>query len=153
MFNGKAHLRARTLPVHLAVLIAISLAVPSLARAAEPPVVIGEVGTRVSRAGVDLRRVVLYALQRELAQLALETRGKKYVLSASLVRLDGGKDAAPNRIECTISVVLREAKSGAIRAIVEGKGRAEGEPGSGIELAIVEAAVHAAMSGVPDAVR
>jgi hypothetical protein len=153
MSKEKARSRAQTKSVHLAAFLMASVAAPSLARAAEPPVAIGEIGTRVSRGDVDLRAVVRGALEREIKTIVLETRGKRYVLSASLVRLDAGKQPGAGRIEGMISVVLREAKSGAIRAIVEGKSRAEGQPGADLDLAVVEAAVRAAVAALPEAVR
>jgi hypothetical protein len=153
MTKRKARSRARTQSFHLAAVLMAGLAGPSVVRAAEPPVAIGEVGTRVSRGDVDLRAVVRSALEREMKTIVLETRGKRYVLSASLVRLDAGKQPGADRIEGTVSVVVREAKSGAIRAILEGKSRAEGQPGSSLDVAVVEAAVRAALAALPEAVR
>jgi hypothetical protein len=154
MSKGKARLRPRTQGVHLAAVLACGLTLPRLVRAAEPPVAIGEVATRVSRSGIDLPTVVRRALERELEIVVLKTHGKRYVISASLVRLEENPSPSGARIEGTVSVVLREAKGGAIRAIVEGRGRTEVEAASAaLELGVVEAAARAAVAALPDAVR
>ncbi len=113
-------------------------------------VVVGEVATRVTRPNVDLPKALRQALEREVASLALgnAARSKRYVLSASLVRLDGG--ASP--VRCMVSAVLRERKSGAIRAIIEGRAESP-EQGEAAELDALDAATRGAVASLPDALR
>jgi hypothetical protein len=115
-------------------------------------VVIGEVGTRVTRARLDLPKALRRALERELAALDSAAKGssKHFVLSASLVKLEGRK-TSPG-VECAVSAVLRERRSGAIRAIVTGRAEAEFE-GDQAELDALEAAVHGVVASVPAAMR
>jgi hypothetical protein len=121
---------------------------------ADPPVTVGEVGTRVTRADVDLASVVRKAFERELRALALTTHSERYVLSASLIRLDGRIAGGIARTECMISAVLREKKSGAIRAMIEGNARTDGGNSSTeATIGAVEAAVRGAARAVPQAVR
>src|SRR5262245_32107714 len=114
--------RARVLmgAVYLAVAM-VAHAAPALA--ADPPkVVVGEVGARVAGSS-ELPRALRRALERELSALSLgrAPRAKGFVLSASLVKLEHQADET---VSCTVSVVLREQKGGAIRAILEGRARA-----------------------------
>jgi hypothetical protein len=115
-------------------------------------VVIGEVGTRVTRARLDLPKALRRALERELATLDVRAAGssKRFVLSASLVKLEGRK-ASPG-VDCAVSAVLREQRSGAIRAIITGRAAAEFE-GDEAELGAIDAAVHGAVASVPAAMR
>jgi hypothetical protein len=141
-----------------AILAAALVAITSTkdARAADgAPVVLGEVGTRVTRANVDLPLLLRRALERELARLpALRARAKHYVLSASLVTLDDKISGQSGTVQCAVSAVLRDAKSGAIYAILEGRARTEhqGEAGPA-ELGAVEAAARGAVASLPDAIR
>jgi len=79
--------------------------------AADPPVVVGEVGTRLVGDRADLPKELRRALEREIANLVLRQvpRAKRFVLSASLVKLERQED--PRAVSCTVSVVLREKKS------------------------------------------
>jgi len=131
-------------------LVALSAA-PAIA--ADPPVTVGEVGTRVSRDGVDLALVVRKALERELRALSIRPPRERYVLSASLVRLDGGVAGGASHTECMISAVLREKKSGAIRAMIEGKAHADGRRSPDVEIGTVEAAAQGAVRALPQAFR
>src|ERR1043165_7736199 len=72
-------------------------------------VAIGEIGTRVTRPELDLRKALRGALERELAALELGSSGKRYVLSASLVKLEPRRAGG---VSCSVSAVLREARSG-----------------------------------------
>jgi hypothetical protein len=116
------------------------------------PVVIGEVGTQVTRPRLDLPKALRRALERELAVLDAGMKGspKRFVLSASLVKLEPRK-SAPG-VGCTVSAVLREQRSGAIRAIITGRAEAEFE-GDEAELGALDAAVRSAVSSVSAALR
>jgi hypothetical protein len=147
MSMAKARVRAS---MQMTCLLAALVSAP--AQAADPPVTVGEVGTRVTRPGVDLASVVRKAFERELRTLNIKARRERYVLSASLVRLDGGLTGSA-RTECMVSAVLREKKSGAIRAMIEGKARADGDTSAETAIDTVEAAVHGAAKALPQAVQ
>ena len=155
MSIGEARVHTRLGRVWLAAALAALVLHPGRLRAAEPAVGLGEVATRVSRANVDLAAVVRRAFERELALLALDTPRERYVLSASLVRLDGKIMSGGGQVECIISAVLREKKSGAIHAIIEGRAKAEGDVSGSpaAERSAIEAAVRGAVNGLPQAVR
>ena len=117
------------------------------------PVVVGEVGTRVARSDVDLPKALRRALERELAGLDVAKigRAKRYVLSASVVKLEGRREGARG-VACAISFVLREQKSGAIRAVLVGRAEADAE-GNAAELDALDAAARGAVASVPEAMR
>jgi hypothetical protein len=124
------------------------LAVARPAKAAErAPVAIGEIGTRVTRGRIDLRKALRSALERELGALEMSS-SKRYVLSASLVKLEP-KGAG---VACTVSTVLREERSGAIRAVLVGRAQASFE-GEEAELGALDAAVRGAVASIPAATR
>ena len=135
-----------------AVYLVAILTSATTALAADPPVVVGEVGTRVIGDHADLPKELRRALEREIASLVLRQvpRAKRFVLSASVVKLERQED--PRAVSCTVSVVLREKKSGAIRAILEGRARATIEGSEG-ESAALEAAARASIASLPEALR
>src|SRR5262245_16009471 len=140
----EARARKRGVVCLSAALAALVVAWP--AQAKDPEVVIvGEVGAAITRPNVDLPKVLRHAIERELSALAFDQRARRerYVLSASLVKLEG----RATKVECTVSVVLRERKSGAIRVITEGKARVDGAgETSSSELEVIEAAAHGALA-------
>jgi len=146
--EAKARGIAGAVCLALALITSVSTARGENAKA----VVIGEVGTRVTRARLDLPKALRRALERELATLDVGAKAssKRFVLSASLVKLEARK-TAPG-VACTVSAVLREQGSGAIRAIITGKAEAEFD-GDEAELGAVDAAVRGAVSSVPAAMR
>jgi len=132
---------------------ALTFAITPGVRAEDRPVVVGEVATKVARAGVDLPRLLRRALERALATLDVGAsgRGGRWVLSASVVKLEARRSGTPG-VACAVSVVLREKKSGAIRAVLAGRAETDAE-GSDAELDVLDAAVRGAVAAVPAAVR
>jgi hypothetical protein len=147
-------MEAKARAVRAAVCFALALlAVTSSARSDDAKrVVIGEVATRVPRAKIVWPKALRRALERELAALDVVAQGsaKQFVLSASLVKLEARK-TGPG-VACTVSAVLREQKSGAIRAVITGRAEAEFE-GEDAELGAIEGAVRGAVASVPAAIR
>lgn len=135
-----------------AVYLLIAMATARTALAAEPPVVVGEVGTRVVGGNVDQPKMLRHVLEREIATLGLwqSPRAKHFILSASIVKLERQED--PGIVSCTVSIVLRETKSGTIRAILEGRARASAQGSEG-ETVALEAAGRAAVGSLAEAVR
>jgi len=136
--------------VGVGVLAALTAAAPLWA--AGPRVSLGEVSTKIVRSDVDLGQVLRVAVEEQLA--TLETphaeRGP-LILSAALVRMeaDGGK------VTCVVSATLRTARGGTMLAIVEGRAGVVTDAPITPILArrAVEAAAHAAVVRVPDALR
>jgi len=143
--------------LRLAASIAISAAAFTLpALAGEKRVVIGEVSSRVTRAGVDYEALLRAASEEELSALDLSRvpRGKRVVVSVSLVRLDTLAEPRATDATCEISATLRDARGGALFAILQGKARAEsaGAPGE-VETTAVHGALHGALARIPEALR
>src|SRR5258706_12366690 len=118
------------------------------------PVVVGEVATRVTRARVDLPAALRRALEREIAALHVvgTKHSQRYVLSASIVKLEQRNGGTAAGVECAVSAVLRERRSGAIRAVITGRAEAE-QDGEDAELMVLDAAVRGAVPSVPSAMR
>lgn len=79
---------------------------------------------------------------------------QKYLVSASLVRLDGVPSERGRTASCTVSATLRTAKGGSVVAILEGRARAEDGPTSGsrAERDALAAAAKSTVRAVKDAV-
>src|SRR5262249_33954449 len=97
----------------------------------------------------ELRRV----LEREIVALPIhQPRSKRFILSASLVKLERRAADDAESVSCTVSIVVREQKSGAIRAILEGRAKATVPDGDGESIAL-EAAARSAIASLPEAIR
>ena len=148
----EAKARAVRGAVYLATALFLLLAATPARADDRAPVVIGEVATRVTRTRVNLSVALRRALERELASLdvARVDRSKQYVLSASIVKLEPRDRGAAGGVRCAVSAVLRERKTGAIRAVITGKAEAE-QDGIEAELMVLDAAVRGAVASVPSA--
>jgi hypothetical protein len=127
------------------------------AGAADPLVLLGEVGVPPGGQRPDLAPLLRSALEREIQALDLHPtpHGRRFVVSASLVRLaiDARGDAL--RASCVVSLVLRDARGGALVAILEGRARAEGDAAAlaTAETFAIGAAAHGAAQALPQALR
>jgi hypothetical protein len=130
-----------------------------------PLVTLAEVGSRVE-AGTSLPNVTELLktdAEAELAAIDWATVGvrKPYLVSASVTHLEARRDDGALRAICTVSVTIREAQSGTILAVVEGRARSEsGSARPSRDEAAVEAergalsgAVHGAVSAIASAIR
>jgi hypothetical protein len=129
--------------------------VPANAAAARATVTVGEVTAKVSGADARTERMLRSLVARELDRMELDRapRTETYVLSASLVRLDVRASRDGSHATCTVSATLRNARSGALLAIMRGSGVAEDDEGE-LESAkqrALSAAVHGAVKRVPEA--
>lgn len=91
------------------------------------------------------------AVQDELRQLDLSHARRQAVVSVSVVRLDSEPRAKGSAFTCVVSATLRNPKTGAVFAIVEGRARAEGESPRSLESSALRGAVHGAVTRIPDA--
>lgn len=135
--------------------LSLLAAVPRDAGAADAPpeVSLGEVSTSVQRGDLDLRALVRASFEEELRALDLghAPHRRRAILSASLVRMDTlpSTDDIPVTT-CVISATLRDARRGAVFAVLEGRARA-GSPSDA--RAIVKVAVRGAVARIPEAMR
>ncbi|GEM_PF-3157683 len=91
------------------------------------------------------------AVQDELGRLDLSHARRQAVVSVSVVRLDSEPRAKGAAFTCVVSATLRNPKTGAVFAIVEGRARAEGESPGSLESSALRGAVHGAVTRIPDA--
>ena len=134
---------------------------PRDARATRGAVTLAEVASRVEPSATRLGDVK--ALLREDTEAALSTIDwsplrlrRRYALSASLVRLDTTSTGARTlAVSCTVSAAVRDADSGALQFIIEGRARAEDAASSGAraERDALREAVRGAVIAVPEALR
>jgi hypothetical protein len=117
------------------------------------PVSLGEVTTRARTANVErfraLVREELVALRHDENAQVRET----YVLSASLVKLEGTRGDDEAVADCVVSATLRLRRGGAIVALLRGKGRVIDDAAE-LEAAkqdAMRAAVKSAMRRLPEA--
>ena len=131
-------------------LLAAPLLVASLTghvRAEEPSVKILEVSTTVGREEVvpALKRT----LSAEVAKVSVPT-GKRFVLSASLTKLETKTSGSDSTTSCVISIAVRDS-SGALRGMSSGRGTIVTKKGDlGAEKAVLDAAVRGATRGLPE---
>lgn len=108
----------------------LSLAILLFAAPASAAVKVGEISAVRADALPELRR----AVEEEVGRVHVS---RDAIVSVSLVRLDHGS--------CVVSAVLRD-KAGTMVAMIEGRASADGAAG-------LKAAVHGAISRIPDALR
>jgi hypothetical protein len=123
------------------------------ANAGEKPVEIGEVSSRVARAGVDYPLMVRRVSEDEVRGLDLSRVpvGKRVIVSVALVRMDT-LDEPEKSATCVVNATIRDAKRGAMLAILEGKAKASGET-STVEKNALQGALHGALAHIPEVLR
>lgn len=122
-------------------------------------VALGEVSSSVERRDVDLRALLRTSAEEELR--ALDLRGipatRRSILSVSLVKMETAPDstASGNKTvtTCIVSATLRDARRGAIFAVLEGRARGESGAGTRTEPAFVRTAVRGAVARIPEALK
>lgn len=134
-------------PLLLGAALALPLAVaPAPAQAAETSLALGEVAPPPPSSGVD-RATLKSAAERELSVVDASRVKKKRAVVVS-VAITSATDAPYG---CTVNALLRDAKSGTMIAILEGRARAEGNVSPDLRKAVLRAAVRSAVSQIPDA--
>jgi hypothetical protein len=150
--RSKLGLSARWLAGSLAV--ALLLGAPA-APAGEVPVFLGSVG--VGNAKPEVRTELRALLRAELssADFARVKTNDHYMLSATLVRLDSTLSPDSVRATCVVSVALLRDGGATLYAIIHGRATAD-DARAHAEAAqsdALRAAVHSAMTRVPQALR
>jgi hypothetical protein len=135
----------------LLITAALALAAPTVAK--PPPVTVGKI-TSESPAPPDASRELKAALEREIGGMDLSAARERYVLTASIVKLQTVTDSDRVESTCVVSAELSR-KSGTLRAVLSGKARAtDGKHGArAAQLAAIQGAARSAVKGLPQAVR
>lgn len=141
-----ASLRAHARRLFAALTVASALVVAPVIHA-DPPVAVGEVSTVVGNE--DATKTIRSTLAEELAKVKAPA-GKKFIVSATLVKLEtktAGGDATTSAV---VSLAVRDAKDGAIRGVVNGSGAVVAHAGDATATkSVVEAAVRGATKSLP----
>ena len=138
---------------------ALALAGPLAHASGGDAVALGEVSSTVERRDVDLRALLRTSAEEELR--ALDLRGipatRRSILSVSLVKMETAQEAAPagNKTvtTCIVSATLRDARRGAIFAVLEGRARGESDAGGTGTGMFVRTAVRGAVARIPEALK
>ncbi|MFO0678355.1 MAG: hypothetical protein U0169_17590 [Polyangiaceae bacterium] len=130
------------------------------ARAEETPkrLSLGEVSAAVQSAVADLPDVLRAAARVELE--ALDKKGgfatrRKFIVSVAVVQLEREVTATGEAATCVVSAALRDAKKGALVAVVRAKARAEdvSQRLAATETSAVVGALRGAFVRLPEALR
>ena len=128
----------------------------AVARAGDPPPITAvEVDSLVEREGQDLRVPLRKNVEQTITNLDWSrARVKsKYVLSTSLTRLETQKTDGAVKSTAVISAGVRDAKTGSIKMIIEGRASAGADGASQAEQLALQGAVEGALRSLPDAIR
>ena len=126
--------------------LATSIGSASDARAAtDSEISVSEVAPPPASAGVDQAQLKS-AAEVEVKQIdGSRAKGRRVLVSVALL----SRDDAP--VSFSVNATLRDAKSGSMIAIVEGRARAEGNATSDLKREVARAALRSAVRQIPDA--
>lgn len=149
------HPRSRA--VIRAALIAAALTLSPAASGSTAPVALGRTTLGAETRGAEARDAFRGVVAHELDELALERvrASDRFVLSATLMRLEVASRDDETEATCVVSVTLSRARGGALHAIIRGRARAVDAPSRARDagLAALTHAVRSAMRQVPEAIR
>ncbi len=128
-------------------------AVPGTSDAGEPVVAVGEV--RGSTPAGEFSAPFKSLLSEAIARAELGSPREKFVLSATLVRLEAEQVGHGARASASVSLVLRRAREQTLYAVLSGRATAEAAESSVSEARedALLAAVRSAISRLPEALR
>jgi hypothetical protein len=118
------------------------------ARAADTSIALGEVAVPPVSSGVD-RGALKSAAEGELRGVdasKLRPHKKRSVVVSMAIT-----DSTQSPFGCTVNALLRDAKTGNMLAIIEGRARSEGAANAEVRNRVLRAAVRSAVSQIPDA--
>jgi hypothetical protein len=118
------------------------------ASAADTSIALGEVAVPPVSSGVD-RGALKSAAEGELRGVdasKLRPHKKRSVVVSMAIT-----DSTQSPFGCTVNALLRDAKTGNMLAIIEGRARSEGVANAEVRTRVLRAAVHSAVSQIPDA--
>jgi len=155
LFARAAHAPKALRRVHVPLLTTLCLAVTasSTTLAGEPPVAVGEVSgsTPSGEFSIPLRS----ALNEGVADLTVTAPRDRFVLSATLLRLDAEQLGRGARASAEVSLVLRRARQQTLYAVIKGNATAEAADSTLGETRAdaLRAAVRSALRRLPEALR
>lgn len=122
-------------------------------------VVVTEVTSRVDESDTRLQNVALHLrrdVERQLARIDWHKSGidRRYLVSAAVTRLDSSSERNRATARCTVSTTIRDADSGSVLAIIQGRALAEDDPGAELdaERGALTGAAAGAVRAIPDAI-
>jgi hypothetical protein len=118
------------------------------ASAADTSIALGEVAVPPVSSGVD-RGALKSAAEGELRGVdasKLRPHKKRSVVVSMAIT-----DSTQSPFGCTVNALLRDAKTGNMLAIIEGRARSEGAANAEVRNRVLRAAVRSAVSQIPDA--
>jgi len=116
------------------------------ASASDTSIALGEVAVPPVSSGVD-RATLKRAAEGELRGVDTSHLRKRrdVVVSVAIV------GSAQSPFACTVNALLRDAKTGTMLAIIEGRARAEGDASSELRNLVLRAALRSAVRQIPEA--
>ena len=125
--------------------LAVTMICFSPISSADQPVAVGE----VTAPQEDAAKTIKNTLAEELAKVKVPS-GKKFIVSASLVKLETKTSGSDATTQAVVSLAIRDAKDGAIRGVINGTGLVKSKPGDATASTIVvETAVRGATKNLP----
>jgi hypothetical protein len=116
------------------------------ASASDTSIALGEVAVPPSSSGVD-RAMLKTAAEGELSVVDTSRLRKRRNVVVSMAII--GSEKSP--FACTVNALLRDAKTGTMLAIIEGRARAEGDANTELRKQVLRAAVRSAVRQIPEA--
>lgn len=147
MTNRDRARRPRSTTPFAIALAAALLSSTQTAAAAEPAISVGEVAPPPPSFGIDVA-MLRDAAEGEIRQIdasRLPDR-RRFVVSFALTRA-----IVEGPIACTVNAMVRDAKTGAMIAIIEGGAHAEGPASTELRRRVARAAVRSAVRRIPRA--
>lgn len=137
----------RKLWTPIAVLVA-AMVIAVSAHAAELSFALGEVAAPPETSGID-RATLKSTAERELETVdTSRVKAKKRRPVVVSVAITSAADASKT---CTVNAMLRDAKSGTMIAILQGRASSEGQGSPDLRRAVLRAAMRSAVTQIPDA--
>lgn len=139
------HAARRGVAPRLLAFLVTAFAFASPALADPSPVAVGEVNAPQE----DAAKAIKVTLSEELSKMKLPS-GKKFIVSASLVKLETKKSGTDETTQAVVSLAVRDAKNGAIRGVINGSGLVKSRAGDPtVTKTVVETAVRGATKNLP----
>ncbi len=134
--------------------IALSCGVANVSDAKAPAVTIGRI-TSEEPTTPAVQRELESAVKHELGRMDLSDAKGRFVLSASLVKLETTTSSNHVQSRAVVTAELAHKKGGSLRAVFRGSARATDAKNAAktAELAALRAAVKTAIKRLPEAVR
>ena len=130
-----------------------ALVLPAQSIAGEKAIAGVEVKSLVVRGDRDLATPLRASVEREVAALDLKKapKGRRFVLGISLTKLETSTSRTSTKASSRVSLIIRDAKTGALQASVDGSALAEDAPTAGAraEDDAIAGAVKGVMRSVP----